>query len=343
MKRILSLLTLLLFIGTANAQNPFEKFGYTPKIGTLSKGKYIEYFDTDSIVQIGSVLFNPFTKKITGFVTQETVYSEATLKPEIVSRWLNPDPLAEEREWINPYNFVQNNPIIRTDPTGLLDTYGVGQDGDVVWLDDTTYYDENGNEVDRLYAVDENNNIVDSNSEQDFATAKVDKDSGTSFLNELASDNAGADFGVTSNLRDALDVFKFASDNSKVEFGVQGFQLDSGDYSYVVGTSRSENYAFNAYHLGLSGGYNVENIQFDMHSHPSQAGASGYNRQTPTGDRKRQLDHYRQLNKSGKGLSLHYYIYHTPTKGLYRYGPKKGDEYLGTIKKPSEFKEKGSN
>ncbi|MEO9511071.1 MAG: RHS repeat-associated core domain-containing protein [Flavobacteriaceae bacterium] len=234
MKRILSLLILLLFIGAANAQNPFEKFGYTPKIGTLSKGKYIEHFDTDSIVQIGSVLFNPFTKKITGFVIQETVYSEATLKPEIVSRWLTPDPLAEEREWVNPYNFVQNNPIIRIDPTGLLDTYGVNQDGDVVWLDDTTYY-ENGNEVDRLYAVDENNNIVDSNSEQEYATATVDQDTGTSFLNELASDNVGADFGVTSNLGDALDVFKFASDNSKVEFGVQGFQLDNGDYSYVVG------------------------------------------------------------------------------------------------------------
>lgn len=343
MKKILPILALFLCLGTISAQNPFEKFGYTPKIGTLSKGKYIEHFDTDSIVQIGSVLFNTVTKKITGFVVQETVYSEATLQPEIVSRWLTPDPLAEERKWVNPYNFVQNNPIIRIDPTGLLDTYGVNQDGDVVWLDDTTYYDENGNEVDRLYAVDDDNNIVESNSEQDFATAKVDKDSGKSFLNELASDNAGADYGLTSNLRDALDVFKFASDNSKVEFGVQGFQLDNGDYSYVVGTSRSDRYAFNAYHLGLSGGYNIENLQFDMHSHPSQAGASGYGTPIPGGDRERQLGHYRQLSKNGKGLSLHYYIYHTPTKGLYRYGPKKGDEYLGTIKKPSDFVEKGNN
>jgi hypothetical protein len=342
MKRILPILALLLCIGAVSAQNPFEKFGYTPKIGTLSKGKYIEHFDTDSIVQIGSVLFNPFTKKITGFVIQETVYSEATLQPEIVSRWLTPDPLTEEREWVNPYNFVQNNPIIRIDPTGLLDTYGVNQQGDVVWLDDTTYFDENGNEVDRLYAVDDNNNIVDSNSEQEYATATVDQNTGTSFLNELASDNSGADFGVTSNLDDALGVFKFASDNSSVEFGVQGFQLDNGDYSYVVGTSRSDRYAFNAYHLGLSGGYTIENLQFDLHSHPTQAGASGYNTRTPTGDRERQFGHYDQLRQSGRGLSLHYYIYHAPTRGLYRYGPRKGDEYIGTIKKPSDFVDKAN-
>ena len=32
------------------------------------------------------------------------------------------DPLASERSWVNPYNFVQNNPITRIDPTGMLDT-----------------------------------------------------------------------------------------------------------------------------------------------------------------------------------------------------------------------------
>lgn len=152
MKRILPILALLLCFGAVSAQNPFEKFGYTPKIGTLSKGKYIEHFDTDSIVQIGSVLFNPFTKKITGFVVQETVYSEATLQPEIVSRWLTPDPLADEREWVNPYNFVQNNPILRIDPDGLLDDFHIYADGSIVRqkTDDATdtfiYHDSSGNQ-----------------------------------------------------------------------------------------------------------------------------------------------------------------------------------------------------
>ena len=31
------------------------------------------------------------------------------------------DPLAHERSWLTPYNFVSNNPVLRIDPTGMLD------------------------------------------------------------------------------------------------------------------------------------------------------------------------------------------------------------------------------
>ena len=35
--------------------------------------------------------------------------------------FLQIDPMAEEREWLSPYNFAQMNPMNRIDPTGLLD------------------------------------------------------------------------------------------------------------------------------------------------------------------------------------------------------------------------------
>ncbi|MBT0813073.1 hypothetical protein KIH41_17425 [Litoribacter ruber] len=38
-----------------------------------------------------------------------------------VGRWMSVDPMRYEREWVSPYNFVQNNPLIRIDPNGLLD------------------------------------------------------------------------------------------------------------------------------------------------------------------------------------------------------------------------------
>lgn len=33
------------------------------------------------------------------------------------------DPLAEQRSWVSPYNFVQNNPLLRIDPDGMLDDF----------------------------------------------------------------------------------------------------------------------------------------------------------------------------------------------------------------------------
>jgi RHS repeat-associated protein len=38
-----------------------------------------------------------------------------------ICRWISTDPMKEQRTWVNPYNYCQNNPITRTDPTGALD------------------------------------------------------------------------------------------------------------------------------------------------------------------------------------------------------------------------------
>ena len=38
-----------------------------------------------------------------------------------LGRFHSVDPLAHKRSWVSPYNFVQNNPISRVDPTGALD------------------------------------------------------------------------------------------------------------------------------------------------------------------------------------------------------------------------------
>ena len=48
--------------------NPFAKQGFYPKIATLSRGKYLEFHDRDSIVSIGSVKYNRKQKKIIDFI-----------------------------------------------------------------------------------------------------------------------------------------------------------------------------------------------------------------------------------------------------------------------------------
>ncbi len=121
-----------------NEGNPFKEYGYKPRIATLSKGKYKEFF-TDSIVQIGSFTFNRVTGQITGmFILENLGNSEADLKPDLVSRWFSPDPLSDEFPSWSPYNFVENNPIRFIDPDGRMAV-------DV--LPPSTHLDEQGNVI----------------------------------------------------------------------------------------------------------------------------------------------------------------------------------------------------
>jgi RHS repeat-associated protein len=50
-----------------------------------------------------------------------------------IGRWGQIDPMADSRQWLSPYNYVQNNPVSRIDPTGAMDN------GTRDW-----YKDENG-------------------------------------------------------------------------------------------------------------------------------------------------------------------------------------------------------
>jgi RHS repeat-associated protein len=57
-----------------------------------------------------------------------------------VGRFFAVDPLAVQRSWVSPYNFVQNNPITRVDPTGALDDWYEDTKGNIEWRDETTKY-----------------------------------------------------------------------------------------------------------------------------------------------------------------------------------------------------------
>src|SRR5690606_12253072 len=50
-----------------------------------------------------------------------------------LGRFLSVDPMAHLREWVSPYNAMQNDPINRVDPTGALDDWVQDADGNIKW------------------------------------------------------------------------------------------------------------------------------------------------------------------------------------------------------------------
>jgi len=105
---------------TVQAQNPWKKYGYTPpKALTLSDGKYEEFFNNDTITQIGSVMFNTITNEVVAFVDIKQDDNETRLRPEVISRFLSPDPLEKQFPFYTPYQFAGNTPIQASDLDGL--------------------------------------------------------------------------------------------------------------------------------------------------------------------------------------------------------------------------------
>ncbi|WP_026976175.1 hypothetical protein [Flavobacterium tegetincola] len=126
------------------AGNPFAKFGYKGKVATLSKGKYLEVHDLDSIVTIGSIRYHVDNKQIVGNIVIDTTNIYARPIGDTPSRWLSPDPLSEEFPDWSPYSFSFNSPLKYNDPTGMApesvippDDYVFNEKGHYVRTDKT--------------------------------------------------------------------------------------------------------------------------------------------------------------------------------------------------------------
>jgi len=263
-KTVLSFLVICIAITTMQAQNepvnPFEEFGYKPKIATLSKGKYVEFYDQDTIVQIGGAVFNTVTMKVMGFVEYDTIRNEYNVSPEVISRWLSPDPLSDEFPSWSPYNYVENNPIRMVDPTGMApNDYTV---------------DDKGN-VELTKKTDDNFDVLSSKSDPSKSIKVNDK----TILPQLAKDRPGenqkdwitqtwdlkSNYSISSKKNEAQKTFEFLASNSNVEWTLQGNKTSTGN-KYLLGTVHENSQAFSTSSIK---GFGRSSIFLHIHSHPN--------------------------------------------------------------------------
>lgn len=290
------------------AQNPFEDYDYEPKIGTLSQGKYIEHFDNDSLVRIGSVILDTYTNKIVKFVIEETTFTEAGAEPTVMSRWWQQDPLSDEFPSWSPYSFTFNNPIKYTDPTGMAPV-------DIFELNVDT------GQIEMIQKTDDN---FDTLKDEDGNTISEKVDKG------LLSDgqNIMKDGLETSNVKGGMRLAVDISMHTKDEVGGVVFTDGSGDkmlnvLPYTHTTSKTD---ANGKVTSMVGGFSFKipaewtssdgsftgNPTSAFHTHPGHpnAGKSIIGSPRPSGDDLRLADRNASANRGNAAFNnMKYYIF----------------------------------
>ena len=258
------------------AANPFKKYGFYPKIATLSKGKYLEVHDLDSIVCIGSVKYNRKTKKITEF--REIDLSDPDAQPylDTAGRWLSPDPLSEEYSSWSPYHIVYNNPISNIDPDGMqiFTDFKLLKNGEVQRVNPLDGSEKNSS--DTLFATDKNGNVDKSKS---VTVEKANASDGSvisdlSQSNPLTSNMFGNQTstyfseGFTQNINDAFNVYSFLNNNtnSGIEFSLANYNVN-GQNNYQIATMHD----IDASKI-FSNKFSQDNLAWSIHNHDGKTG-----------------------------------------------------------------------
>lgn len=98
--------------------NPFRDMDIRVPVVSMSDGRFDEVHDEDTLVRIGSVIYNRFTQRIEGLISSDSLARELGAEPDVASRFTTIDPEADEMPDQSPYSYAKNNPLRYVDPDG---------------------------------------------------------------------------------------------------------------------------------------------------------------------------------------------------------------------------------
>jgi hypothetical protein len=254
------------------AGNPFAKYGYKAKVATLSKGKYLEFHDLDSIVTIGTSRWHVDNKKIVGDIVIDSLNVDAQPIGDAPGMWMSPDPLSEEFPDYSPYTFVFNNPLKYTDPTGMAPEDAMPPDDYVTKQNGTIEVTKTNDKFDRFF-------IENKQGKEEFITQINKNENGLlQFPSSVEFKSSDTNSSFTLNLKDgngyrafirgdaAAALFGAASNTNFKDIGVVGFSLSDGkspapSTSHKLGKNGDLRY-LNTNKDGT--GSNTKNLGFDV-------------------------------------------------------------------------------
>ena len=233
-----------------------------------------------------------------------------------IGRFMSVDPLAEERSWVSSFNYVQNNPISRIDPTGALDDdYQLREDGSITLLKKTD------DATDKIYNSDKSESITVSKKFLGGANSIEAKDR---FGDDIKVDFSGTIEGADKS----KEILEFFADNTNIEYSLEVFQFGEGQEYGILSTSNQPSVTYGgSYFINmLLSDHRDANIVQSWHSHPYINGKSdppsgfyfknGVKIDALVGDKR----FYTNLKNSwGKRMPNYFNLYDPNTKSSYQY------------------------
>lgn len=216
-----------------------------------------------------------------------------------------------------------NDSVAKVAQSAVLDTYGVDGNGNIKKLDDKKYYDNNGNSVNRLYAIDSEDLPKDIDLDGAIGTGDYIELGIKTFYSQ-SKDEKGQSFTI-GNKEDAKRVFLFASEHSYNEFGLL-FLGGNVDFALLVTTFDSSlmEIIFNigeAYnerpHLGITIEAFFRNYPRDDPDFPSGFKRNGAVDSKNPGDR-----YILEAWRNGGLKNVQGYIYHPSSQQMIQYDDK---------------------